>query len=100
MADEEALAVVVGVNEPTRDVVRTVAPDFASLRVEHVHTVQPHLDAVVADRLDLDVRLSEDYEEVPLPVFLSSSPMWRSAFILAFRIGIFPSFPSSEARAS
>ena len=45
VADEEALAVVVGVNEPARDVVRAVAPDFASLRVEHVHTVEPHLDA-------------------------------------------------------
>ena len=32
-------------------------------------------------------------------MFFSSSPMWRSAFILAFRIGILPSFLSSEARA-
>jgi hypothetical protein len=37
VADEEALLVVVGVDEPAGDAVRAVADDLAGLRLEHVH---------------------------------------------------------------
>ena len=66
MADEEALAVVVGVDEPAGDAVRIVAADLAGLRVEHVHALEAHPHPVPFHLLDCEVRLAEDDEEVPL----------------------------------
>ena len=66
VADEEALFVVVGVDEPAGDAVGAVAADFARLRVEHVHTVNLDANLVAFGVEDLDVRLAEDDEEVAL----------------------------------
>ena len=44
VADEEALFVVVGIDEPAGDAVGAVAADFAGVRVEDVHAVDLHPD--------------------------------------------------------
>ena len=66
MADEEALLVVVGVDEPGGDAVGVVGADFAGVGIEHVDALHAHLDVAVADILDVDVRLAEDDEEIAL----------------------------------
>ena len=105
MADEEALLVVVGVDEPAGDAVGAVAADYAGVGVEHVDAVDLDLDlarlgVVVLDRDDLDVGLAEDDEQVALAVFLRSPAMCRSAFMRALRIGMRPSLLDSVACAS
>ncbi len=72
VANEEAFAVVRGVDEPTRDVVRRVAPDYSRGRVVHVDPQQLH-DEFVVLRSNLDIRLAENHEDFPAPVFFSSS---------------------------
>lgn len=47
VADEEALAVVVGVDEPAGDAVGSVAADFAAGGIEDVHSVDSDLCLVV-----------------------------------------------------
>ena len=64
MPDEEALFVVIGIDEPTGDAVGTVAEDLAGLGVEDVHTVHLHAQFAVLFRQDVYVRLAEDDEEV------------------------------------
>ena len=64
MADEEALFVVVRVDEPAGDAVGAVAADFASRRVEHVHALHVHAERAVVYVQNLDVGLAEDDEEV------------------------------------
>ena len=66
MADEEALFVVVGVDEPAGDPIGTVAADFAGVGVEHVHAVDLDADLSGLRRQDVDVRLAEDDEEIAL----------------------------------
>ena len=69
VADEEALLVVVGVDEPAGDALGAVAAYLAGVGVEHVHAVDPDLEAtrvVALGREDVDVRLAEDDEEVAL----------------------------------
>ena len=66
MADEEALHVVVGVDEPAGDALGTVAAHFAGVGVEDVHTVDFYLEHAVAGVQDVDVRLAEDDEKVAL----------------------------------
>ena len=66
VADEEALFVVVGVNEPAGNAIGAVAADFAGLRMEHVHTVHLHAEFAVLFRQEGDVWLTEDDEEVTL----------------------------------
>lgn len=66
MAHEEAFFVVVGVDEPTGNAVGAVADHFASLGLEHVHTVD--LDAHLAVELgqQSDVGLAKNHEQVAL----------------------------------
>ena len=66
MADEEAFAVIVGVNEPAGDAVGTVADDFAGLRFEDVHAVDFDAQFAIGLREKVDVWLAEDDEEVAL----------------------------------
>ena len=66
VADEEALLVVVGVDEPAGDAVGAVAPHLAGVGVEDVHAVNPHADGVAAVLQDVDIGLAEDDEEVAL----------------------------------
>ena len=71
VADEEALLVVVGIDEPAGDAVGAVAADLTGVGVEDVDTVDPDLEllaitTVALDRQHVDVRLSEDDEQVPL----------------------------------
>ena len=47
VADEEALFVVVGVDEPAGDAVGAVAEDFAGLRFENIHAVHLHAQLAV-----------------------------------------------------
>src|SRR5713101_5004422 len=66
VADEEALLVVVGVDEPAGDAVGPVTAHFAAGGVEDVHAVdlQPHATALAGE--NGDVRLPENHEEVSL----------------------------------
>ena len=66
VADEEALLVVVGVDEPAGD---TVGPSLRTspvLRVEHVHAVDLDVNAAAVAGRIVDVGLAEDDEEVAL----------------------------------
>ncbi|MGQ7790963.1 hypothetical protein ACUN0C_00970 [Faunimonas sp. B44] len=65
MADEEALLVVVRVDELAGDAVDAVAADFADCAVENVATVNLHLDLAVLGLDQVDVRLAEDAKRLP-----------------------------------
>ena len=67
VADEEALLVVVGVDEPTGDAIGVVATDFAGVGVEHIDAVDLDLDLILLRVEDINVRLAEDDEEVAFP---------------------------------
>ena len=64
MADEEALAVVVGVDEPAGDAVGVVRADLGGGGVEHVDAPHLNLEFVGSDGADFDVGFSEYDEEV------------------------------------
>ena len=66
VADEEAFFVVVRVDEPARDPIGAVATNFAGIRMEYVHAVDFDLNLAVLRFNDVDVRLSEDHEEIAL----------------------------------
>ena len=65
VADEEALLVVVGVDEPAGDAVRAVAAHLAGVGVEDVDAVDFDLELAVFGVENVDVGLAEDDEEVP-----------------------------------
>src|SRR5664280_94040 len=67
MADEEALLVVISVDEPAGDTVRAVAPYLARARMKYVDAVHLHAQAAVLLGKQRNVRLPEDHEQVPLP---------------------------------
>ena len=54
VADEEALFVVVGVDEPAGDAVGVVAADFAGIGVEDIHAVDLDLRVVVSGQWRVD----------------------------------------------
>ena len=64
MAHEEALLVVVGVDEPAGDTVSAVTADFAGVGVEYVYASNLDLDLTVIHVEDVDVGFAEDDEEV------------------------------------
>ena len=64
VADEETLLVVVGINEPAGNALRPVAAHLTGVGVEHVHAVDPHLDVTAVGVEYVDVRLTEDDEQV------------------------------------
>ena len=74
VADEEALFVVVGIDEPAGDAVGAVADDFAGLGFEDIHAVHFYAQLAVLLGDQLDVRLAEDDEEVALAGVLESRP--------------------------
>jgi hypothetical protein len=86
LPDEEALSVVVGVDEPAGDVVHVTGPHHTGAVVEHVHPENRdhHLPVL---RLQLSVRLAEDGEQVagpgPLQQLLAGAVanMARSVFM-------------------
>ncbi len=64
MSDKEAFFVVVVVEHPERDTVRALGGDFAGLRFEDVDTEDFDPQPAVVDRLDANVGLAEDHEEI------------------------------------
>ena len=64
MTDEEALLVVVGVDEPQPDRIRPVGLDLASLWPEDIDAFDHDLDLASADRLDRNVGLAEHDEQI------------------------------------
>jgi len=64
VAHEEALAVVVGVEEPAGDAFGAVAADFASGWIEDIDAVYLDAQAVAGIGEEFDVGLAEDDEEV------------------------------------
>ena len=100
VADEEALLVVIGVDEPAGDAFGAVAADFAGVGMEDVHAVDLDLNLAV-----FGVRMSMSgspkmTKRLPLPVFFRSSAMWRSAFMRALSTGMRPSLSNSDEWAS
>ena len=102
MADEEALLVVVGVDEPAGDSVGVLAAHLAFGRIEDIDAPDLDRDLIVGRVVDLNVGLTEDDDErdSPASVCLRSVAMWRSAFMRAFRTRIRPSLSKSEHPAS
>ena len=84
----------------------SVAADFAGVGVEYVDAVDLDLDlarlgAVFLDRGMISMSGSPKVtNRLPLPVFLRSPAMCRSAFMRALRIGVRPSLLNSVACAS
>ena len=70
VAHEEALFVVVGVDEPAGDPIRSVGADFAGLRMKDIHAVDLDLDLIVLHVENLNIRFTEDNEQVALPGIL------------------------------
>lgn len=66
MADEEALLVVIGVDEPGSDAFHVVGADFAGGGVEDVDAVDLDLDLAAGRIEDFHVWFAEDDEEVAL----------------------------------
>ena len=66
VANEEALFVLVRVDEPACDTIGTIRPDLAGLRVEYVHAVHPDLHLTVICIYDINVRFPKDHEQVAL----------------------------------
>ena len=91
----------VSIGKPGCDPLRTVADDFAGLRLEHIHAVHFHTNLAVRLRKERDVRFAKDHEEIGLAgVFLRFSAMCRSAFIRALSTGMRPNMINSVVRAS
>ena len=64
VADEEALLVVVDVDEPGGDPARVVRADVAGVGIEHIDSTHLHTDFRAAVVEDFDVGLTEDDEHV------------------------------------
>ncbi len=67
MADEEALLVVVGIEEPAGDALRPVAAHFAGVGMEDIDAENFHLELAVGCGQDLNIGLAEDNEQIALP---------------------------------
>ena len=101
VADEEAFFVVVGVDEPAGDAFGAVAADFAGVGMEHVHAVDLDPDLAVLRPARMSMSGSPKMtKRLPLPVFLRSSAMCRSAFMRALSTGMRPSLLNSVEWAS
>ena len=101
VADEEAFFVVIGVDEPAGDAVGAVADDLAGVGVEDIHAVDLHAQLAVLLRQDRSMSGSPKMtNRLPLPVFLRSSAMCRSAFMRALSTGMRPSLLNSVVCAS
>ena len=89
VADEEGLHVVVGVDEPARYSICTVAADFAGVGVEHIDAVDLDPDVAVGAVQNGNIGFAEDDEQV--------------AFIGGFevvdhvQVGIHPGFKNRDA---
>jgi hypothetical protein len=100
VADEEALFVVVGVDEPAGDALGAVAAHLAGAGMEDIHAVD--LDRIrpsSAGRMSMSGS-PKMTNRLPLPVFFRSSAMCRSAFMRALSTGMRPSLLNSAACAS
>ena len=100
VADEEALLVVVGVDEPAGDAVGIVAADLAGLGS---NTSTPFTFTRSLPSFSGSSSMSGSPKmtnRLPLPVFLRSSAMCRSAFMRALSTGMLPSLLNSVVCAS
>ena len=70
MPHEEALAVVVGVDEPAGDVVGGGAANLPGGRVVDIHALDLGDDLAVLLLRDLHVRFAEDHEQIARPGLL------------------------------
>src|SRR5262245_39150859 len=66
MANEEALLVVIRVDEPAGDALGAIAANLAGRRVKHVHALHMHTQCAVVYVQNVDVGLAEDDEEIAL----------------------------------
>ena len=100
VADEEALLVVVGVDEPAGDAVGAVADDLAGLGL---NTSTPLTFTRSLPSFSSSSVMSGSpkmTKRLPLPVFFRSSAMCRSAFMRALSTGMRPSLVNSVVCAS
>ena len=89
--DEERLLVVVGVDHPQRDLVGVVAAHLAGRRVVDVDALEVDDDSRPRSRPMSMSGSPKTVKRLPAPVFFSSSPMSRSAFIRTISTGMRPS---------
>ncbi len=64
VADEETLFVVIGIDEPAGDLIRSVAADFSGGGVVDIETFDFNLIFDVFALVELNIRLSEGNEQV------------------------------------
>jgi hypothetical protein len=64
VADEEALFVVVGIDEPAGDFVGIARADFTRLGMEDIDAVNFYLDSAIVCGSDVNVWLTKDDEQV------------------------------------
>ena len=64
LSNEEALVVVIGVDEPACDAIGVVTDDLPGCWMEHVHPVESHTDLVVGSIQYIYVGLSKDNEKI------------------------------------
>ena len=62
VADEEAFAVVVRVNEPARDVIGRTGANLPRRRLVHVHAFDSDDEFVVLLLFDLNIRFTENHK--------------------------------------
>lgn len=66
MADKEAFFIVVSINKPAGDALRSIAADFAGVWMKHVHPIDLDLNLVVLSIQNIDVWLTKDDKQVAL----------------------------------
>ena len=88
VTDEESFLVVIRIDEPAGDAVGTVGANFSGIWMEDVYSVDfyPESDRLSASRISISGS-PKITNRFPLPVFLSSSAMCRSAFMRALSTG-------------
>ena len=64
VTDEEALFIIVGVDEPAGDAIGAVATDLAGVGMEYIHAVDLDLDVTVFRIEDVDVWFAKDDEKI------------------------------------
>ena len=64
MANKEALFIVVGIDEPACDSIRTIASNLTGARVKNIHTFHFNLNLSLGNFQKLDIWLAKDNKEI------------------------------------
>ena len=100
VANKEAFFVIVSIDEPARDPLGAIAAHLTGVGVKNIDSIDLDLNLSVSGSIMSMSGSPNMTNRLPLPVFLSSSDMCKSAFMRAFSTGILPSLSNSVDRAS